>query len=130
MVDQAERNINRKPENVLADSGYRSESNFNEIKQRKIRAYISLGREGKDTKKGINPNLKLTKAMKRRLEGTRGKKMYRKRKGIVEPPFGWIKHVLGFRQFGLRSLEKVKAEWSLVCLAMNLKRMNHLIQWA
>ncbi len=128
MVDQAEKNMNTKPENALADSGYKSESNFNEINKRKIRAYISLGREGKDAKKNINPKLK--KAMKRRLEGTRGKKMYRKRKGIVEPPFGWIKHVLGFRRFSLRGLEKVKAEWSLVCLAMNLKRMNHSMQWA
>ena len=51
---------------------------------------------------------------------------YRKRKWIVEAPNGWIKSVLGFRQFSLRGLEKVKAEFKLVCLALNLRRMCRL----
>ena len=51
-------------------------------------------------------------------------RLYRKRKWIVEAPNGWIKNVLGFRQFSLRGLEKVKAEFKLVCLALNLRRMS------
>ena len=48
---------------------------------------------------------------------------YRRRKWIAEPPNGWIKNVLGFRQFSLRGLHRVQAEWKLVCLALNLRRM-------
>ena len=45
------------------------------------------------------------------------------RKQTPEPVFGIIKSVLGFRQFSLRGLEKVRGEWSLVTMAWNLKRM-------
>jgi hypothetical protein len=51
---------------------------------------------------------------------------YRRRKAIVEPPNGWIKSVMGFRQFSLRGLPKVQAEWKLVCMALNLRRMAYL----
>ena len=51
---------------------------------------------------------------------------YRKRKWIAEPPNGWIKSVLGFRQFSLRGLHRVQAEFKLVCLALNLRRMGSL----
>jgi Transposase DDE domain len=62
-------------------------------------------------------------AMAHRLQTFEGKKLYAKRKHIPEPVFGIIKSVLGFRQFLLRGLAKVKAEWTLVTLAWNLKRM-------
>lgn len=61
--------------------------------------------------------------MAERLASPEGQAHYRRRKVIVEPVFGWIKHILGFRQFSLRGVTKVKGEWSLVCLAMNLRRM-------
>ena len=51
---------------------------------------------------------------------------YRRRKWIAEPPNGWIKSVLGFRQFSLRGLHRVQAEFKLVCLALNLRRMGSL----
>ena len=60
----------------------------------------------------------------------RGRDRYRARKHIGEPPFGWIKAVLGFRQFSVRGLEKVTGEWDLVALAVNLRRMNGKIEWA
>ncbi len=50
-------------------------------------------------------------------------------KHIVQPVFGWIKQALGFRSFSLRGLPKVTAEWNLVCLALNLKRMSHAMVW-
>ena len=43
---------------------------------------------------------------------------------IAEPPFGWIKHVMGFRRFSVRGLRKVQGEWALVCLALNARRIN------
>ena len=52
------------------------------------------------------------------------KQDYRKRNWIAEPPNGWIENVLGFCQFGMRGLEKVKVESELVCLALNLRRMG------
>ena len=55
--------------------------------------------------------------------------IYKRRKCIVEPPFGWIKSVMGFRSFSMRGLEKVTAEWSLVCLTLNLKRMASRLEW-
>ena len=58
-----------------------------------------------------------------RLKTPEGKKLYALRKQIPEPVFGIIKSVLGFRQFMLRGLAKVKGEWSLVTMAWNLKRM-------
>ena len=61
--------------------------------------------------------------MKHRLSTIAGKAAYAIRKQTVEPVFGIIKSVMGFRQFSLRGLRKVTGEWNLVCLAWNVKRM-------
>ena len=55
-----------------------------------------------------------------------GKALYRLRKSTVEPVIGLVKEVLGFRQFSLRGLFAAGAEWTLVCLAYNLKRLHTL----
>ena len=65
----------------------------------------------------------LVRRMVKRLKEQRGKRPYRRRKGMVEPAFGWLKQVLGLRQFSLRGLKKVQGEWSLVTLALNLRGM-------
>jgi hypothetical protein len=62
-------------------------------------------------------------SMAHRLKTKDGRATYALRKQTVEPVFGIIKSVLGFRQFSLRGLGKVTGEWSLVCLAWNIKRM-------
>ena len=67
--------------------------------------------------------------MKRKLGTKRGRATYKKRKHVVEPVFGWIKAVVGFRQFSLRGIEKVNGEWDLVCSATNLRRMACRIRW-
>lgn len=67
--------------------------------------------------------------MARRLQTKRARKRYRLRKTVVEPVFGWIKQVLGFRGFHLRGKHKVRGEWNLVCLAMNLRRMSQRLAW-
>ena len=61
--------------------------------------------------------------MAHRLRTPEGKKLYALRKQTPEPVFGIIKSVLGFRQFSLRGIEKVRCEWSLVTMAWNIKRM-------
>ena len=52
-----------------------------------------------------------------------GKALYARRKVIVEPVFGQIKNVRGFRRFLLRGLEKIRGEWRLVCLTHNLRKL-------
>ena len=64
--------------------------------------------------------------MQERLESEAGRAKYRLRQQTVEPVFGIIKQVLGFRHFLLRGLDKVTGEWQLVCLAYNCKRLHRL----
>lgn len=64
--------------------------------------------------------------MTHRLKTKVGRAKYALRKQTNEPIFGIIKSVMGFRQFSLRGLDNVNGEWSLVCLAWNLKRMAAL----
>jgi len=68
----------------------------------------------------------LIEVMRHRLKTATGKTLYKLRQQTVEPVFGIIKSVLGFRQFGLRGRAKVALEWTLVCLAYNLKRLHRL----
>ena len=64
--------------------------------------------------------------MRHVLKTTSGRALYALRKSTVEPAIGVIKHVMGFRQFSVRGLDRVDAEWSWVTLAYNVKRMNVL----
>lgn len=66
--------------------------------------------------------------MAHRLTTQAGRALYALRKHTIEPVFGIIKHVMGFRQFSLRGLEKTQGEWSLVTMAWNIKRMHGLMK--
>jgi transposase len=72
------------------------------------------------------PEAPIVQRMQHRLSTAEGKAVYKLRKHTVEPVFGIIKHVLGFRRFSLRGREKVSLEWTLVCLAWNMKRLHTL----
>lgn len=116
---------------ILADTGYYSEANVLLCDDEKITPYISAKREhhhqplmSRFTEppplpEGAGP----VEAMKHRLKTLVGKAVYATRKCTVEPVFGIIKSVLGFRQFSLRGLEAVAGEWDLVCTAFNIKRL-------
>ena len=124
MVDQVEQNTGGKPECLLADAGYPSEENFKALEERKIEGFVAQQRESKADKKAKKKAAgEAGERMAKRIEQQRGKQQYARRKGMVEPAFGWVKQVLGFRQFSLRGLKKVQGEWSLVTLALNLRRM-------
>ncbi len=124
MVEEAEANVGQRPEQVVADSGYRSEANFKTLEEKNVEAIIALGREGKcGTPPSAKRSNQATLRMQEKLKSERGEAAYRRRKVIVEPVFGWIKSVLGFRQFSFRGLSKNNAEWHLVSLALNLRRM-------
>jgi transposase len=112
---------------VLADAGYRSEAVMSGLAQHQpdTELVIALGREGKaQTKPRDAQRFPHTVAMQAKLQTPRGRADYRKRKWIAEPPNGWIKNVLGFRQFSMRGLHKAQAEFKLVCMALNLRRMG------
>ena len=111
---------------VLADAGYRSEAVMAELAKTEpeTELVIALGREGKVLAKPRDAQrYPHTVAMAAKFETEQGKIDYRKRKWIAEPPNGWIKNVLGFRQFSMRGLKKAQAEFKLVCMALNLRRM-------
>jgi transposase len=112
------------PQQVLADAGYRSEESFEKTEAMKIDALVAIGREGKEDAAVISPTNVATLRMKEKLNTPEGKAAYSRRKVIIEPVFGWIKRILGFREFSLRGKANVTAEWSLVCLATNLRRMS------
>jgi transposase len=123
MIEAVKNNLGPWPQRVLADSGYQSEQGFAELEKKGVQAIVALGREGKN-QGSINPKRYPARArMAERLASQEGKAHYRRRKVIPEPVFGWVKHVMGFRQFSLRGLTKVAGEWSLVCLALNVRRM-------
>jgi transposase len=112
---------------VLADAGYRSEDVMAQLAQSlpDTELVIALGREGKKQAKPTDvKRYPHTVAMQAKFQTEQGKADYRKRKWIAEPPNGWIKNVLGFRQFSMRGLKKAQAELKLVCLALNLRRMG------
>jgi IS5 family transposase len=126
LLEQAQSHTGLTPQMTLADSGYASEETLRELERRALPACVALGREHKRQRfvdKVLNP---ATARMAERLQTPEGRAHYRRRKCIPEPVFGWIKQVLGFRRFSLRGLEATKAEWNLICLAVNLKRMHRL----
>ena len=85
---------------------------------------IALEREGeRQASKIDSQRYPHTAKMATKLQTEAGKVAYRKRKWIAEPPNGWLKNVLGFRQFSLGGLAKCNAELKLVCMALNLRRM-------
>jgi transposase len=116
-------NLGRLPEQALADTGYKSEAVFEAWAGTGCDLVVALGREGKRALTFDPERMPRTAAMAVKLQSEAGRAAYRRRKWIAEPPNGWIKNVLGFRQFSLRGLPRVQAEWKLVCMALNLRRM-------
>lgn len=126
LVEGVETITGLRPAEVLADAGYKSEANFEALEQAQIDAYISLGRESKAPPHRPGSHLPATQRMEQKINSPQGRATYRRRKGIAEPVVGWIKHVLGYRSFSFRGVEKVSAEWDLMCLAINLRRLHRL----
>jgi transposase len=119
-------NLDADAEQVLADAGYRNEAAYEQLSQCPSELVVALGREGKEQVAIDSQKYPHTAAMATKLQTDEAKTAYRKRKWIAEPPNGWIKNVLGFRQFSLRGIHRVRAEFKLVCLALNLRRMSSM----
>ena len=129
VLNAVKANMGASPGQVLADAGYRSEAVMAQlaIEQPGTELVIALGREGKTLARPRDEKrYPRTTAMAAKFETEQCKLDYRKRKWIAEPPNGWIKSVLGFRQFSMRGLQKANAEFKLVCMALNLRRMGRM----
>lgn len=120
-----------KPGNLVADTGYFSSANVVACSEQKITPLIAVSREAHHPEPMARftepPPLKEdpteVEKMRHLLLTMAGRALYAKRKCTVEPVFGIIKAILGFRQFSLRGLKNVNGEFNLVALAWNLKRM-------
>jgi transposase len=136
MVEQALENLDDVgvDDNIkafTADAGYFSDSNATRLEEndRIDESYIATGRTKHnervpDAPRGRPPKGLTTKEkMARKLRTKKGRAEYSRRKAIIEPIFGQIKHCRGFRQFLLRGLSNMKAEWRLVCLTHNLLKL-------
>jgi transposase len=119
---------------LLADNGYFSENNVKLCEENKVASYIAVKRESHhwplmerfQDPAPLTDDANAVDTMKHRLKTKSGKAVYATRKSTIEPVFGIIKSVMGFRQFLLRGLDAVKGEWDLVCIAFNLKRLYAL----
>ena len=133
-------NLSQLPEELgqvnqaLTDTGFFREANVKACEQAGITPLIATGRAGhhptleeRFADPGEAPDTADPVArMEHRLRTPEGKALYAKRKSTVEPVFGIIKHVMGFRQLLLRGLQAVQGEWNWVCIAYHLRRLHVL----
>ena len=129
MTARLQRNLKKSPKHLLAGAGYFSEDNISFLQKQTIDAFIPPDRIRHTEKPRTAPrgrilkNLSVKDRMRRLLMTKKGKNIYGKRKETVEPVFGQIKEIRGFRRFLLRGLEHVKAEWSIICMTHNLLKL-------
>jgi transposase len=131
MLEQVEQNVGAKPQAVSADSGYWNPKQVEKIQAHGINLHVATGKQKHgETSKSVSEDpidsgqeLSLRERMKQKLKTEAGRDLYRMRKAIVEPVFGQIKEWRGFRRFSFRGLQKVRAEWKLICLTHNLLKL-------
>jgi transposase len=122
LLDAVAANTGEMPDEVSADNGFCSEANLAGLIARTVRGYVAAGRASKpDGGKKGGP---LVQAMRARIKQGGHRSRYRMRKYTVEPVFGHIKQARSFRQFLLRGIDKVRAEWAMICTAHNLAKLT------
>ena len=124
------------PETALADNGYANGADIAVLAESGIEALVATATQGRRRSHDFRPartraaprepKADWLKAMAAKLESADGRALYRLRQQTVEPVFGIIKAVLGFRHFSMRGLDKVAGEWNLMALAYNCKRLHKL----
>jgi transposase len=134
MVEQARANLDAAGvteaiEAALGDAGYYSEANATDLKRRGIEPYLATERLKHHEKVASAPRGRIPKdlsakqRMARKLRTKEGREKYAKRKGMIEPIFGQVKQVLGFRQFSLRGMASMRGEWRLMATVHNLLKL-------
>jgi hypothetical protein len=130
LVEAIVSNLGRKPAQASADSGYCSEANLEALDTRSIDGYVAPGRAKHPTAANGKVGGPLTQRMRKKIDDGGFETPYRLRKQVVEPVFGQIKQARGFRQFLLRGVEKVRAEWAMICTVHNLLKLFNLAKAA
>jgi transposase/IS5 family transposase len=124
LLHEVEKNLGRMPERVSADAGYYSKAAITHEAVRAVDLYVPPNQRRPVTwEETLTSEATLQERMWHKLGTKEGRKVFGKRKVIVEPIFAHIKHIRGFRQFLLRGLQQVEAEWLLVCMTHNLLKM-------
>jgi len=127
LVDDVSAYLGRKPREVSGDAGFATEANLAAMKERRIKPYLPPGRarhgEAHAAGRRRLKKMPLMSEMAETLRRAGRHSRYRLRKQVVEPVFGQIKQARGFRQFLLRGLEHVRAEWAMICTAHNLLKL-------
>ena len=137
LVEAVERQAGRRPAEVLADNGYCSNANIEYLAskdepERAIEGWLATAKTKHNETPPAAPRGRLPRRltpverMRRKLLTKAGRKIYARRKAIVEPVFGQIKQARGIRQFLLRGIEKARGEWALICLTHNVLKMHRL----
>jgi hypothetical protein len=137
MVEAIKEQSGQRPDELLADAGYCSDSNLAYLEseaepEKQIDAYVATGRQKHSEEPADCPRGPLPQGatrvdrMRRKLKTKVGAAIYARRKAIVEPVFGQIKEARGFRKFSLRGLLKVEGEWAFVCLTHNILKMHRM----
>jgi transposase len=128
MIEQVKQRCGSPPEEILADSGYFSVHNLEQLEQQNLKGYIPDSNLARALNLGKRCRGRACAAahrrMRSRLRSPAGRMAYARRKAIVEPVFGTLKEQRGMRQFRTRGIEKVTAEFTLAALAYNLTRMH------
>ena len=130
MLRQVKKQSGQKPTAVLADNGYLSEKNLQGAARMQVDAYVAAGKQKHNQMVPPCPRGPIPKTatrlerMRRKLQTLAGRAIYARRKTIVEPVFGQIKHRQGFRQFLLRGTDKARGEWALVCMTHNILKLH------
>src|ERR1700738_1430894 len=127
LLNAIKANLGKNPDEASADAGYCSQANLRTLIRRRSEGYVATGRQkhgpkAATTKRKLKSGTLIAR-MSTKLKRAGYRSRYRLRKQIVEPVFGQIKHARGFRQFLLRSIDKVKAEWAMICTAHNLAKL-------
>lgn len=131
-VEAIRQQAGQKPQEVLTDSGYCSDSNLKYLETKKIEGFIATDRESyrdrdqPGPRGPLPPGATRVDRMRRKLQTKAGAAIYATRKTVVEPVFGQIKQARGFRQFLLRGVDKVQGEWALICLTHNILKLYRL----
>jgi len=130
MLDQTEQRCGAPPGAALADSGFFSIDNLEQMEQRNIDAYVpdsnmarALNLGGRCRTRACAP---AHRRMRAKLRSPAGEAAYARRKAVVEPVFGVLKQQRGMRQFRTRGLQNVNNEFTLATLAFNIKRLHAL----
>ena len=130
MLDQTEERCGAPPGQALADSGFFSLDNLNQMEQRGIDAYVPDSNMARALNLGTRCRTRACapahRRMRAKLRSPAGQAAYARRKAIVEPVFGILKQQRGMRQFRTRGLKNVNNEFTLATLAQNITRLHVL----